>query len=97
MKFSIKHFTLTVGQLKLQVFDDVAVELTMALLQYFNGSPAEEQLYACMKSLAKFTQVSGQEVPQLIQMIGPEPGKFRGCSQRIDELIEQINKKLRVH
>ncbi|XP_050466442.1 uncharacterized protein LOC126859339 isoform X1 [Cataglyphis hispanica] len=78
-----------------KVFDDVAVELTMALLQYFNGSPAEEQLYACMKSLARFTQISGQEVPQLIQMIGPEPNKFRGTSQRIDEQIDQVNKKLR--
>ncbi|KAG7209637.1 hypothetical protein KM043_011284 [Ampulex compressa] len=77
-----------------EVFDDVAVELTMALLQYFNGSPAEEQLYACMKSLARFTQISGQDVPQLIQMIGPEPNKFRGTSQRIDEQIDQVNKKL---
>ncbi|XP_016772726.2 uncharacterized protein LOC409784 isoform X2 [Apis mellifera] len=78
-----------------KVFDDVAVELTMALLQYFNGSPAEEQLYACMKSLARFTQISGQDVPQLIQMIGPEPNKFRGTSERIDEQIDQVNKKLR--
>ncbi|XP_015190118.1 PREDICTED: uncharacterized protein LOC107073852 isoform X3 [Polistes dominula] len=82
-------------EVKTVVFDDVAVELTMALLQYFNGSPAEEQLYACMKSLARFTQISGQDVPQLIQMIGPEPNKFRGTSQRIDELIDQVNKKLR--
>ncbi|XP_043686823.1 uncharacterized protein LOC122638147 isoform X1 [Vespula pensylvanica] len=78
-----------------KVFDDVAVELTMALLQYFNGSPAEEQLYACMKSLARFTQISGQDVPQLIQMIGPEPNKFRGTSERVDKLIDQVNKKLR--
>ncbi|XP_023314419.1 uncharacterized protein LOC106648391 isoform X1 [Trichogramma pretiosum] len=84
-------------EVKTVVFDDVAVELTMALLQYFNGTPQEEQLFACMKSLAKFTQVSGQDVPQLIQMIGPEPAKFRGCSQRIDDLIEQINVKLRLH
>lgn len=79
----------------LQVFDDVAVELTMALLQFFNGNPNEDLLYPCMKSLARFTQISGQEVPQLIQMIGPEPNKFRGTSQRIDELIDQINQKLR--
>ncbi|XP_011861408.1 PREDICTED: uncharacterized protein LOC105558384 isoform X2 [Vollenhovia emeryi] len=82
-------------EVKTVVFDDVAVELTMALLQYFNGSPAEEQLYTCMKSLARFTHISGQEVPQLIQMIGPEPNKFKGTSQRIDEQIEQVNKKLR--
>ncbi|XP_066600195.1 uncharacterized protein [Prorops nasuta] len=82
-------------EVKTVVFDDVAVELTMALLQYFNGEPAEDQLYACMKSLARFTQISGQEVPQLIQMIGPEPNKFRGASQRIDDLIDQVNQKLR--
>ncbi|XP_014476077.1 PREDICTED: uncharacterized protein LOC106745214 isoform X2 [Dinoponera quadriceps] len=82
-------------EVKTVVFDDVAVELTMALLQYFNGSPAEEQLYACMKSLARFTQISSQEVPQLIQMIGPEPNKFRGTSERVDEQIDQVNKKLR--
>ncbi|XP_017878941.2 uncharacterized protein LOC108624283 isoform X2 [Ceratina calcarata] len=82
-------------EVKTVVFDDVAVELTMALLQYFNGSPAEEQLFACMKSLARFTQISGQDVPQLIQMIGPEPNKFRGTSERIDEQIDQVNKKLR--
>ncbi|XP_076243677.1 uncharacterized protein LOC143184944 isoform X2 [Calliopsis andreniformis] len=81
-------------EVKTVVFDDVAVELTMALLQYFNGSPAEEQLYACMKSLARFTQISGQDVPQLIQMIGPEPNKFRGTSERIDEQIDQVNRKL---
>lgn len=67
----------------------------MALLQFFNGNPNEEQLYACMKALTRFTQISGQEVPQLIQMIGPEPNKFRGTSQRVDQLIDQVNKKLR--
>ncbi|XP_076670765.1 uncharacterized protein LOC143370048 isoform X2 [Andrena cerasifolii] len=82
-------------EVKTVVFDDVAIELTMALLQYFNGSPAEEQLFACMKSLARFTQISGQDVPQLIQMIGPEPNKFRGTSERIDEQIDQVNRKLR--
>ncbi|XP_057323165.1 uncharacterized protein LOC130666320 isoform X1 [Microplitis mediator] len=78
-----------------KVFDDVAVELTMALLQYFNGSPSEEHLFACMKALARFTQISGHEVPQLIQMIGPEPNKFRGTSRRVDEMIDEVNKKLR--
>lgn len=78
----------------LQVFDDVAVELTMALLQYFNSKLHEEQLYRCMKALAKFVQVSSQEVPQLIQMIGPDPKSFKGTSERIDNLIEQISIKL---
>lgn len=77
------------------MFDDVAVELTMALLQYFNNKPEEEFLFRCMKSLTKFTQISGQEVPQLIQMIGPDPKTFRGVSDRIDEQIELICKKIR--
>lgn len=79
----------------LQVFDDVAVELTMALLQYFNSNPPEERLFRCMKALNRFCQISQQDVPQLIQMIGPEPAKFRGTSARVDDLIAQITKRLR--
>uniref|UniRef100_V5GPH0 Desumoylating isopeptidase n=1 Tax=Anoplophora glabripennis TaxID=217634 RepID=V5GPH0_ANOGL len=82
-------------EVKTVVFDDIAVELTMALLQYFNSKPSEEQLFRCMKALAKFVQVSTQEVPQLIQMIGPDPNSFKGTSERIDVLIDQISTKLR--
>jgi len=77
-----------------EVFDDVAVELTMALLQYFNSNPPEEHLFRCMKALNRFCQISQQDVPQLIQMIGPEPAKFRGASTRVDDLITQISKRL---
>lgn len=79
----------------MQVFDDVAVELTMALLQFFNSKPSEELLFRCMKALAKFTQISAQEVPQLIQMIGPDPKTFKGTSERVDQFIDQISAKLR--
>nr|CAH7741560.1 unnamed protein product [Callosobruchus chinensis] len=81
-------------EVKTVVFDDVAVELTMALLQYFNSKPQEEQLFRCMKALAKFVQVSTQEIPQLVQMIGPDPKSFKGTSERIDALIDQISTKL---
>jgi hypothetical protein len=77
------------------VFDDVAVELTMALLQYFSTKPNEEHLFRCMKALNKFVQISSQEVPQLIQMIGPDPRSFKGTSERVDQLIEQLSIKLR--
>ncbi|XP_044253467.1 uncharacterized protein LOC123004330 [Tribolium madens] len=82
-------------EVKTVVFDDVAVELTMALLQFFNSKPNEEHLFRCMKALSKFVQISAQEVPQLIQMIGPDPRSFKGTSERIDQLIEQIATKLR--
>lgn len=69
-------------EVKTVVFDDIAVELTMALLQYFNSKPSEEQLFRCMKALAKFVHVSTQEVPQLIQMIGPDPKSFKGADRK---------------
>ncbi|XP_075231872.1 uncharacterized protein LOC142330480 isoform X10 [Lycorma delicatula] len=78
-----------------KVFDDVAVELTMAILQFFNSNPPEEQLFRCMKALARFCQISSQDVPQLIQMIGPEPANFKGRSERVDNYITEISKKLR--
>lgn len=40
-----------------QVFDDVAVELTMALLQFFSVKPSEEHLYRTLKALSKFITV----------------------------------------
>ncbi|XP_019873362.1 uncharacterized protein LOC109601562 isoform X2 [Aethina tumida] len=82
-------------EVKTVVFDDVAVELTMSLLEYFKSNPNEEQLYRCLKALSKFVQISGQEVPQLIQMIGPDPRSFKGQSERVDALVEQISTKLR--
>ncbi|XP_014244423.1 uncharacterized protein LOC106663816 isoform X4 [Cimex lectularius] len=78
-----------------KVFDDVAVELTMAILQFLNGSPPEPQLFRCLKAMARFCQISAQDVPQLIQMIGPQPSKFKGQSERNDALIDEITKKLR--
>lgn len=40
------------------------------------------------------TQVS-PDIPQLVQMIGPHPNTFKGTSPRVDELIEEISKKVR--
>ncbi|XP_073976920.1 uncharacterized protein isoform X2 [Rhodnius prolixus] len=88
-------YNLATKEVKTVVFDDVAVELTMAILQFLNGNPAEAQLFRCLKSLSQFCQISAQDVPQLIQMIGPHPSKFKGQSERNDQLIEEISKRLR--
>ena len=77
-----------------KVFDDICTELAMAILQFFNGKPPEEQVFRCMRALAKFCQIAHREVPQLIKMIGPEPAKFSGMSARVDEHIARINEKL---
>uniref|UniRef100_A0A1L8E5S5 Putative muscle system process n=1 Tax=Nyssomyia neivai TaxID=330878 RepID=A0A1L8E5S5_9DIPT len=81
-------------EVKTVVFDDVAVELAMAILQFFNNKPNEEHLFRTMKALARFVTVS-PDVPQLVQMIGPNPSTFKGTSERIDQQIAQMAKKIR--
>ena len=78
----------------LQVFDDVCSELAMAILQFFQGKPPEEQVFRCMKALNKFCTIAHRDVPQLVKMIGPEPSKFSGMSARIDTFIESLNARL---
>ena len=76
------------------MFDDVCSELAMAILQFFQGKPPEEQVFRCMKALNKFCTIAQRDVPQLVKMIGPEPSKFGGMSPRIDEIIESLSTKL---
>jgi len=77
-----------------EVYEDVCSELAMAILQFFQGKPSEEHVFRCMKALAKFCSISRRDTPQLVKMIGPEPSKFSGMSQRVDELIEPIMAQL---
>lgn len=43
-----------------KVFDDVAVELTMAILQFFQSDPSEEQIFRTCKALMRFLEVRRQ-------------------------------------
>lgn len=45
------------GLILRQVFDDVAVELAMAILQFFQSSPNEDQIFRTLKALARFLEV----------------------------------------
>merc|ERR1719315_239011 len=85
---------LATKEVKAVVFDDVCSELAMAILQFFQGKPPEEQVYRCMKALCKFCTIGSREVPQLVKMIGPEPSKFSGMSPRVDEAIEPLMARL---
>ena len=71
----------------IQVFDDVCTELAMAIMEFFQGKPNEDQVFRCLKALNKFCTIAHREVPQLVKMIGPDPAKFSGMSPRVDELI----------
>ncbi|XP_050694155.1 uncharacterized protein LOC126984470 isoform X3 [Eriocheir sinensis] len=86
-------YNLGTKEVKTVVFDDVAPELAMAILQFFNAHPPEELLWRAMAALCRFTY-SSTEVPALIKMIGPEPNTFRGASERVDALIDEIDAKL---
>jgi len=85
---------LATKEVKAAVFDDVCSELAMAILQFFQGKPPEEQVFRCMKALNKFCTIAHRDVPQLVKMIGPEPSKFSGMSARIDTFIESLNARL---
>ncbi|KAG0721384.1 hypothetical protein GWK47_046588 [Chionoecetes opilio] len=86
-------YNLGTKEVKTVVFDDVAPELAMAILQFFSSHPSEELLWRTMAALCRFTY-SSTEVPALIKMIGPEPATFRGASERVDALVEEIDAKL---
>lgn len=58
------------------MFDEVCVELAMALLQLLQWAPSEEHLFRCVKALARFVAHSA-DVPQLVAMVGPDPQAFR--------------------
>ncbi|KAL3273692.1 hypothetical protein HHI36_015122 [Cryptolaemus montrouzieri] len=87
-------YNMACKEVKTVVYDDVAVELTMAVLQFLKVKPNEEFLFRSIKALSKFMEISRQEVPQLIQMIGPDPRDFMGTSRRIDKLINEMGQRL---
>lgn len=78
-------------EVKTAVFDDVAVEMAMALLQFLSEKPPELLCWRGLKSLLRCCQLARSEVPSLVKMVGPQPSEFKGCSARCDELIDQIN------
>uniref|UniRef100_A0A6A7FMY0 Pollen-specific leucine-rich repeat extensin-like protein 2 isoform X1 n=1 Tax=Hirondellea gigas TaxID=1518452 RepID=A0A6A7FMY0_9CRUS len=86
-------YNLGTKEVKTVVFDDVAPELAMAILQYFSTKPKEELMWRTVTALCRFCYAS-PEVPSLIKMIGPEPNTFKGVSERIDVVIEEIDAKL---
>lgn len=86
-------FNLAIKEVKTLVFDELAVELAMAILQFFTSKPSEEEVYRSLRALVRFLDVSN-DVAQFIQMIGPHPKMFAGMSERVDELIKTVSRKV---
>jgi len=89
---SMMLYNIAIKEIKTVVFDDVAVELTMTILQFFQSNPNEEQIFRTVKALARFLEVA-PDIGPIIQMFGPHPKMFSGKSERVDELIKQISRK----
>ncbi|CAG7823773.1 unnamed protein product, partial [Allacma fusca] len=70
------------------VFDDVAVEMALALLQFLSEKPTELLAWRGLKSLLRCCQLARTEVPPLVKMVGPSPSEFKGISARCDELVQ---------
>lgn len=79
-----------------ELFDDTATELSTAILQYLHGDVKEEQAFYCLTALLRFLQISYNDVPALVKMLGPDLQKFSGASERVKKLIDEINLKLSV-
>ena len=81
----------------LKVYNDVAAELSIAILKYIKRmkSPDEEILYRCVKSLLKFAYIIKQDLMSCIAMVQTDLDQaLPGKSERIDKLWEQLRNQL---
>lgn len=76
------------------VFDDVASELSTAILQYLHTDISLEHLRLCLISLTRFMDINTQDIAALTKMLGPDLSKFNGKSKEIDEMVGKIQAKL---
>jgi len=88
-------YNMVAKEVKTAVFDDVAVEISMAILQFLSekqpSSVPEPLAWRGLKALLRCCQLARGEVPNLIKMVGPNPGELKGTlSPRCDELIDSI-------
>lgn len=76
------------------VFDDVASELSTAILQYLHTDLSTEHTRLCLIALTRFMDINTQDVAALTKMLGPDLSKFNGKSSEIDELVKLVQSKL---
>ena len=48
----------------------------------------------CLVALSRFMAISYNDVPALVKMLGPDLNKFKGLSERVDKIVEEISLKL---
>jgi len=50
--------------------------------------------FLCLTVISRFIAISTTDVPALIKMLGPDLGKYKGKSEKINKLIEEIEAKV---
>lgn len=76
------------------VFDDVASELSTAILQYLHTDLSLEHTRLCLIALTRFMEINTSDIAALTKMLGPDLSKFNGKSKDIDEMVSKIQTKL---
>lgn len=76
------------------VFDDVASELSTAILQYLHTDLSLEHTRLCLIALNRFMDINTSDIAALTKMLGPDLSKFNGKSDEIDGMVSQIQEKL---
>lgn len=76
------------------VFDDVASELSTAILQYLHTDLSLEHTRLCLIALGRFMDINQSDIAALTKMLGPDLTKFNGKSKEIDEMVAKIQAKL---
>ena len=76
------------------VFDDVASELSTAILQYLQTDLNLEHTRLCLIALTRFMEINTSDIAALTKMLGPDLSKFNGKSKEIDEMVKKIQAKL---
>lgn len=76
------------------VFDDVASELSTAILQYLHTDLSLEHTRLCLIALTRFLDINTSDIAALTKMLGPDLSKFNGKAKDIDEMVSKIQAKL---
>lgn len=79
-----------------ELFDETSTELSTAILQHLHSDLKEIQAFYCLTALLRFLQISYNDVPALVKMLGPDMQKFSGMSERVTKVVEEIQLKLSV-
>lgn len=76
------------------VFDDVASELSTAVLQYLHTDLSLEHARICLIALSRFLEINTADIGALTKMLGPDLTKFKGKAKDMDEMVDTIQSKL---